>query len=99
MEGFANLSQRGKEALFESIRRNTMAPTSTGGQAARASGSAATINNPSGNITTGVLTLVAGGTTTITLTNSQITPGAILLASVANYTNTGGTPLMTTATP
>src|SRR5512141_77152 len=99
MEGFANLSQRGKEALFESIRRNTMAQTSTGGQAARASGSAATINNPSENITTCVLTLVAGGKITITLTNSKITPGATLLSSVTNYTNTYGCPLMTTATP
>lgn len=67
--------------------------------AATASGGAATLDDYIGKITTEALTTAQNGLYDLTLTNSKIAAGDIVLASVADGTNTQGTPVVTTVTP
>ncbi|GAB6842371.1 hypothetical protein HNR00_003579 [Methylorubrum rhodinum] len=57
-----------------------------------ATAGAATLNKLSGKITSEALTTAAGATYTLTLTNSTVAAGDIVFASLANGTNTTGSP-------
>jgi hypothetical protein len=68
----------------------------TGTKTATATAGAATLNKASGVITSEALTTAAGATYALTLTNSDIVLGDMVLASVQNGTSTTGTPCVTT---
>lgn len=63
----------------------------TGTKTAAATAGAATLNKSSGVITSEALTTAAAATYTLTLTNSAIAAADVVLASLANGTNTQGT--------
>jgi len=69
----------------------------TGIKTATAVAGAATLNKSSGIVTTEALTTAAGADYTLTLTNSKIAAGDIVLATVQDGTDTAGTPAITTA--
>lgn len=62
--------------------------------AAAATTGAATLNALHGKVTSEALTTAQNAIYTLTLTNDQIAAGDIVLASVANGTNTQGTPML-----
>jgi len=66
---------------------------------ATATAGAATLNNQTGVVTSEALTTAAGANYTLTLTNSRVGTGALVLASVANGTNTTVEPIITRVTP
>ena len=68
-------------------------------ETATATTGAATLAATSGKITTEALTTAQNGVYTLTLTNSEIAAGDIVLASVANGTNTQGSPVVTRIQP
>ncbi len=59
----------------------------------------ATLNTYHGVVTTTSLTTAAGGTATLTLNNNLISANSLLLVSIANGTNSAGTPAQATCTP
>lgn len=61
--------------------------------------SAVTINDLFGLITTESLTTAQNAIETITLTNSKIAVGDLVFVTVANGTNTQGTPMLGLVTP
>lgn len=67
--------------------------------AAAATSGAATLNKPSGKITSEALTTAQNAIYTLTITNDQIVAGSIVMVSVANGTNTQGTPMVGRVTP
>ena len=67
--------------------------------AATATAGAATLSALSGKITTEALTTAQNGVYTLTLTNTQIAAGDMVFASVANGTNTQGSPVVTRIQP
>lgn len=71
----------------------------TGTKTATASAGAATLNKASGKITTEALTTAQDAAYTLTLTNSTIAAADVVLASIANGTNTQGTPILARVTP
>lgn len=81
---------RGKEMLGGLILDNGTATATAG---------AATLNKMAGVVTSEALTTAAAGTYTLTLTDNQIADGDIVAASVANGTNTAGTPVLARVTP
>src|SRR5690348_4962482 len=66
---------------------------------ATATSGAATLNKQAGVITTESLTTAQDASYTLTITNSRVGTGSIVLASVANGTNTQGTTVVTKVTP
>jgi hypothetical protein len=70
-----------------------------GTKTATATAGAATLNQPSGTITSEALTTAAGATYTLTITNNTIGTTDQVFASVANGTNSAGTPTVTTVAP
>lgn len=70
-----------------------------GTKTAAATAGAATLNQPSGVITSEALTTAAAATYTLTLTNSKIVATDIVLVSLGNGTNAAGAPVITTVTP
>lgn len=66
---------------------------------ASATAGAATLNQPSGVITSESLSTAAGGTYTLTLTNSKIAATDIVNVSLGLGTSTTGNPSITTVTP
>jgi hypothetical protein len=71
----------------------------TGAKTATASSGAATLNKMSGVITTEALTTAGLADYTLTLTNSDIAVGDVVLASIGNGTNTAGDPVQGAVTP
>ena len=71
----------------------------TGTKTATASSGAATLNKSSGTITSEALTTAQNAFYTLTLTNSEIAATDMVFASVANGTNTQGTPMVERITP
>ncbi len=71
---------------------------STGGTASATAG-AATLSQFSGVITSESITTAAGAEYTLTLTNTKITTGSMVFASVALGTSSQGTPTVTTVKP
>lgn len=55
---------------------------------------AATVNATAGTVTSESLTTAQNAIYTLTLTNSAVKAGSIVVASVANGTNTQGTPMI-----
>lgn len=82
------------KGLFHEVK--TMMPEN--GTATAAAG-AVTFNKHAGVITTEALTTAAAVNYTLTLTNSKIAADDMVFVNVANGTNTGGTPVLTTAGP
>lgn len=74
------------------------ATSATIGAAAAVAG-AATLAAASGKITTEALTTAQNAIYTLTLTNTEILAADIVLVSVANGTNTQGTPVVTRVQP
>lgn len=66
---------------------------------ATATAGAATLDNRFGKITTESLTTAQNGVYTLTITNSSIAATDLVMASVANGTNTQGTPTVTRVQP
>ena len=62
--------------------------------AAAATAGAATLSALQGKVTSEALTTAQNAIYTLTLTNDQVAAGDIVLASVANGTNTQGTPMI-----
>lgn len=63
-----------------------------------ASSAAVTINKRFGIITTEALTSAQNAVATVTLTNSEVAAGDMVLATLGNGTNTQGTPTLTRST-
>lgn len=93
------------QAMFKEIYQSGAALAASsltlgvGTKTATATGGAATLNQPSGVITTAALTTAAGAAYTLTLTNSKIAAADVVLFSVQNGTNTQGTVVQGRATP
>lgn len=71
----------------------------SGTKTATATAGAATLNKLSGKVTSEALTTAAGATYTLTVTNSTVVAGDLVFASLANGTNTTGSPGVVRATP
>jgi hypothetical protein len=74
-------------------------PNVPGYGTATAAAGAATLNAYAGKVTSEALTTAINATYTLTLTNSQIAADDIVFASVANGTNSAGTPVLSTVKP
>jgi hypothetical protein len=70
-----------------------------GTKTATASAGAATLHKHSGKITSEALTTAQNAIYTLTLTNNQIAAGDLVFASVADGTNTQGTPMIGQVAP
>ena len=66
------------------------------GKATVGASGAATLNKQSGFITTEALTTAAGADFTETVANAKITSSDLIFVNVANGTNTGGSPVVST---
>lgn len=75
----------------------TMFSTNSG--TATAAAGAATLNNRFGVITSEALTTAQNGIYTLTITNSAIRASDLVFASVANGTNSQGSPVVTRIQP
>jgi hypothetical protein len=64
-----------------------------------ATAGAITLNTAAGKVTTESLTTAQNANYTLTLTNSSIAAADLVFASVANGTNTQGTPVLLRVTP
>ena len=64
-----------------------------------ATAGAATLNAQTGKVTSESLTTAQNVNYTMTITNNQIAAADIVLASIANGTNTQGTPVLLRVTP
>lgn len=64
-----------------------------------ATAGAATLNKAAGKITSESITTAAAALYTLTLTNSEIAAADLVFASVANGTNTQGSPIVEKVTP
>lgn len=71
----------------------------TGTKTAAATGGAATLNKAAGKITSEALTTAQDALYTLTLTNSAIAAADQVFASLANGTNTQGSPMIEKITP
>lgn len=87
--------QRGLLTVVDQVAVGDPSVTKT----ASATAGAATLNTPSGVVTSESVSTAASGTYTLTLTNSCIAATDIILASVGNGTNTTGTPSVGPVTP
>lgn len=72
---------------------------SLGSGTATATAGAATLDNRFGKITTEALTTAQNANYTLTITNASIRASDLVFASVANGTNTQGTPIIVRVTP
>lgn len=68
-------------------------------ETATASSGAATLNAVTGTITSESLTTAQNAIYTLTLTNNKIAADSVVLVSVANGSNTQGTPMLGLVTP
>lgn len=66
---------------------------------AAATAGAVTLNAQTGKVTSEALTTAQNAIYTLTITNNQIAAADIVLATVANGTNTQGTPVITRVQP
>ncbi len=71
----------------------------TGTKTATATAGAATLNKSSGVVTTESLTTAQDALYTLTLTNSEVAAASVVVASLANGTNTQGSPMIEKITP
>ena len=70
-----------------------------GSGTATAAAGAATLANRFGKITTEALTTAQNASYTLTITNTEIAAADIVMVSIANGTNTQGTPVAVRVTP
>lgn len=78
---------------------STFNPLTVTSSTATATGGAATLNAPSGKVTSAALTTAQNAFYTLTLTNSSVAAADKVFASVANGTNSQGTPMVEKITP
>ena len=71
----------------------------TGTKTAAATAGAATLNKDSGKVTSEALTTAAAATYTLTITNSQVAAADLAFVSIANGTNSAGSPQVQSVTP
>jgi hypothetical protein len=71
----------------------------TGVKTATATAGAATLASLAGKITTESLTTAQNAFYTLTITNTEVAAADVAFASVANGTNTQGTPMVVRVTP
>jgi hypothetical protein len=90
--GINSLSQRERVIVGQIV-------SDTGTKTAAATTGAATLDKTSGKITSESLTTAQNAFYTLTLTNSKIAADDLVFASVANGTNTQGTPMVEKITP
>lgn len=69
------------------------------GKSGTSSAGAVTLNKSAGLITTESVTTAAGSDYTLTITNSKVLASDLVFANVANGSNTGGSPCISTVTP
>lgn len=90
----------GTESQWQKSKFNVESLVSdTGTKTATASAGAATLNKTSGKITSEALTTAQNAIYTLTLTNSAIAAADFVFASVADGTNTQGTPMIGQVNP
>jgi hypothetical protein len=70
----------------------------SGAKTASATSGAATLNQPSGIVTSEALTTAAAATYTLTLTNNKVAATDIVQVTLANGTNSAGAPVLSTST-
>lgn len=70
-----------------------------GTKTASATAGAATLNQPSGIVTSESLTTAAAATYTLTITNSKVAATDIVQATIVGGTNSAGTPVLLSAVP
>jgi hypothetical protein len=115
MAGFRNFDTSGNESQYtvlskiRSMLRELFGGTAagnfaslqlgTGTKTATATAGAATLDQPAGVITSEALTTAQDASYTLTITNSEIAATDVVLASLANGTNTQGTPVIGRVTP
>ncbi len=92
------LNVTGISTLTGAVVAGTSVQIGTGTRTAAATAGAVTLNKPSGLLTSEALTTAAAATYTMTLTNSGIAVGDIVLASVALGTATQGLPQVVSVT-
>lgn len=78
------------------VKDGTLAPSNSTGTSASG---AVTLNDCAGVITSESLTTAAAGTWTLTITNSRVVAGDIVMASVELGSATAGLPQVCTVTP
>ena len=83
----------------KSLALGTGATIAPDGGTASATAGAATLNHQTGVITSESLTTAAGSTYTLTLTNSKIAAGSVVMAQATLGGATAGTPHVTKITP
>jgi hypothetical protein len=71
----------------------------TGTKTATATAGAATLSKAAGTVTSEALTTAAAATYTLTITNTVVAAADQVFASVANGTNSAGSPVIQTVTP
>lgn len=69
------------------------------GKTTTSTSGAATLNKSSGIITTEALATAAGADFTLTITDAKVLVSDIVFVNVANGSNTGGAPTVSTVTP
>lgn len=83
--------------FFDNAGSKFVAPLNSG--TASAVGGAATVSKLSGVVTSESITTAAGSAYTLTLTNTMVVAADVVMASVANGTNTQGVPVVGLITP
>ena len=96
LEKTNQIDLRGNEVLATQFTADRI--TVAGGTATETAG-AATLNAAGGKVTTESLTTAQNAIYTLTITNSEIAAADRVYASVANGTNTQGTPMIGRVTP
>jgi hypothetical protein len=91
--GGAALAQSVGDAVFGSLRLDTGTKTAT------ATAGAATLSKTSGKVTSEALTTAAAATYTLTITNTRVVAVDQAFVSVANVTNSAGSPQVQSVTP
>lgn len=84
---------------IRNITRATGAVDDLDSGTATASSSAATVSKQAGVVTSEALTTAAGAAETLTITNTLVAAGDIVMCSVKNGTNTQGIPVVGAVTP
>lgn len=95
------------DVTFDKIERSLLDPNpnslslglGSSTKTATATAGAATLNMPMGVITSESVTTAAAAAYTLTLTNSTVAAADVVVASVANGTNTQGIPVIGRVTP
>lgn len=98
MAGEVKFGQENTENYLGLLLNTTQLSLGTGTKTASATSGAATLNQPSGVVTSEALTTAAAATYTLVLTNSKLAATDIVQVTLANGTNSAGAPVLVTST-